>query len=52
MFVRVVDVIFINMRVVNKIIFIIPCLYLHTVVIRKGEYVVDLVFNSCLSSSF
>ena len=45
MFVRVVDVIFINMRVVNKnIIFIIPCLYLPTVVIRKGEYVVDLGF--------
>ena len=45
MFVRVVDVIFINMRVVNiKYNFIIPCPYLPTVVIRKGEYVVDLVF--------
>ena len=43
MFVRVVDVIFINMRVVNNN-FSHSLSYLPTVVVRKGEYVVDLVF--------
>ena len=45
MFVRVVDVIFINMRVVNiKYNFYHSLSLPPTVVIGKGEYVVDLGF--------